>query len=107
MSEMIPFRYAGFWDVPRYLLLKYRGTSLYLFSEFDEAPDEYSESYWVYHVPAFLEPRLHEKDWGGICNMKLECLGTIKVQDVHFDESKRKMLDSECFDRIERMPTST
>src|SRR5690348_9433930 len=28
LSEPIPFRYGGFWDVPRYLLLGYRGKTL-------------------------------------------------------------------------------
>ena len=30
MAEMIPFRYAGFYDVPRFILLRHRGQAIYL-----------------------------------------------------------------------------
>src|SRR5215469_9430106 len=45
LAEIIPFRYAGFWDVPRYILLRYRDRTLLLQSPFDDSTDEYPNFY--------------------------------------------------------------
>jgi hypothetical protein len=103
MSAMIPFRYSGFWDVPRHILLKYRDTWLFLYSEFVENLDEYSDIYAVYRLPTSVGPRLEKESWGFVFDMMLECIGSIKVQDISFDETRRKMLDPKCLDSLDQL----
>ena len=107
MSAMIPFRYSGFWDVPRHILLNYRDTWLFLYREFDDSLDEYSESYAVYRLPDSIGPRLEKENWSFVYELGLECIGKIKVLDVVFDETRRKMLDSKCFDNLDQLQVRT
>ena len=100
---MIPIRYSGFWDVPRHILLKYRNTWLFLYCAFDEDLDDYSETYAVYRLPDSIEPRLEKESWGFVFEMMADCIGTIRVQDVRFDETLRAMLDPSCLDQLSRL----
>lgn len=100
---MIPFRYSGFWDVPRHILLKYRDTWLFLYSGFDDDLDDYSESYAVYRLPPSIERRLEKESWCFVYEMTADCIGTIRVEDVKFDDTKRAMLDPSCFDVLDQL----
>lgn len=57
MAEMLPFGYAGFYDVPRFMVLRFRGVTLVLRSPFDESLDEYPDTYSVHQVPRAIVPR--------------------------------------------------
>ena len=96
MSPMIPFRYSGFWDVPRHILLNYQDTWLFLYSGFDESLDEYSDSYLVYRLHDSVGPRLEKESWAFVYDMLHDCIGTLKVQDIGFDETRRSTLNSKC-----------
>lgn len=84
----VPFRYAGFWDVPRYLWLTYKGAKFYLESPFDEEAEEYPDSYSVYLLPESVDLNATPHNTGA-----MTLLGSIMVRDVHFDQSRRKTLD--------------
>jgi hypothetical protein len=47
---MTPFKYAGFWDFPRCIKLRYRDQYFLLDGPFDEDLDEYPDIYSVYLV---------------------------------------------------------
>ena len=47
---MVPFKYIDFWDVPRFLLLKYRDHLFLLASYFDEEKDDYDDNYSIEHL---------------------------------------------------------
>jgi hypothetical protein len=102
MSAMIPFRYSGFWDVPRHILLRYRDTWLFLYSAFDDDLDDYSETYAVYRLPPSIEPRLETESWGFVFEMTDDCIGTIKVKDVRFDDTKRASLEPSCLEELDQ-----
>jgi hypothetical protein len=101
MSTMIPFRYSGFWDVPRHILLNYQDTWLFLYSRFDESLDEYSDSYLIYRLPDSLGPRLENESWAFVFDMLHDCIGTLKVHDITFDETRRNTLDSKSLENLE------
>jgi hypothetical protein len=101
---MIPFRYSGFWDVPRHILLKHRDTWLFLYCAFDEDLDDYSETYAVYRLPPSIETRLEKESWGFVYEMTNDYIGTIKVQDVRFDDTRRITLDPICLDGFDLIP---
>ena len=102
MAEMIPFRYGGFWDVPRGILLRYCGKVLYLQSPFDDERDEYPDAYSVYLVPDAIGETVLSGDWKPLEQAALSFLGKIPISEVTFDSTKRKSLDFSCLRGILR-----
>lgn len=100
MPQMTPFKYGGFWDVPRYIALEYRGRFLLLESEFDDELDDYPADYTVYALPNSVADALREGSWDFYKTTPKVEIGKIPVQSVFFDESKRKELDASCLDDL-------
>lgn len=100
MAEMTPFRYGGFYDVPRCLSFRYLGIRLLLQSAFDDDVDEYPSDYSIYVVPESTD------DSQPICNPEflnktpMACIGTIAIDRVTFDPSKREAVDASIFDEL-------
>jgi hypothetical protein len=64
MSEMMtPFAYAGFYDVPRTIILLVRKKWILLQSAFDEDLDDYAPEYSVYLLPSSFEPPPPGASW--------------------------------------------
>jgi hypothetical protein len=100
MAEMTPFQYAGFWDVPRYIVLSYRGRCLLLRSEFDEALDEYELNYTVFVLPESAKSAVQDGNWDFYNKTPMAEIGQVPVHDVVFDPSKREELDASCLDNL-------
>jgi hypothetical protein len=95
MAEMTPFKYAGFYDVPRYLKFRY-GTRLYLLqSIFDDALDDYLPEYSVYGLPDSAE-----ESWELSSDSSAIWIGNVPVDQVTFDPSKRQSLDASFVDML-------
>ena len=98
MHTMTPFRYGGFYDVPRCIYLQYKGLHFLLLSEFDEDTDEYTTVYSLYVVPESahsLVPCSPE-----FLSTPMVCIGQIPIDQVTFDISKRKELDASIIDHF-------
>ena len=100
LSNMVPFRYVEFYDVPRAIVLRYKGKLLLLDSPFDDKLDDYSDSYSVYELPESVEPSLAEGSWLFLESARLACVGQIPVKAVRFDSTRRKALDPSVLDNI-------
>ncbi|HUB51902.1 MAG TPA: hypothetical protein VL986_07140 [Terracidiphilus sp.] len=100
MAEIIPFRYGGFWDVPRPILLWYREMTLLLLSPFDEKIDEYPDVYTVHQVPDAISQSVLNGDWALLEGAELRFVGEIPISTVAFDPTKRLMLDSSCLEHL-------
>ena len=100
LSNMVPFRYVEFYDVPRAIVLRYKGKLVLLDSPFDDELDDYSDSYSVYELPESVEPSLEKGSWLFPESAKLACVGQIPVKAVRFDSTKRKALDPSVLDNI-------
>lgn len=104
MSQMVPFRYAFFYDVPRFIKLRYRGWTFLLCSAFDEVLDDYEEKYSVYRIPGTDDFSFREESWlfvesqGLLERRSLSILGYIDVKSVIFDERKHEELDATVLD---------
>jgi hypothetical protein len=96
MAGMIPFQYAGFWDVPRYILLRYCEQTLLLESPFDDDLDEYPSAYSVYQVHCMASGVDLSRDWALLDRAQLRFVGEIPISAVEFDPTKRQALDSAC-----------
>jgi hypothetical protein len=100
MAEMTGFRYVEFYDVPRCIALRYRGKLLLLQSAFDEERDDYPNSYSVYVLPESAERSVSEGTWNFLEYAPMTAIGTIPVDSVKFDPSKRNSLDPSCLDGL-------
>jgi hypothetical protein len=84
----VPFKYAGFWDVPRHLVFAWKGHKVLLESWFNDDLDEYDPQYSVYLLPEDFEA---DKDsW---YESKRRFVGKVDVKSIMFDETKRSWLD--------------
>ena len=100
LAEVIPFRYGGFWDVPRSILLQYRDQTLLLRSPFDETLDEYSDVYSVYQVPETISQSVLSGNWATLEGLELRLIGEIPISTVAFDPTKRRTLESSCLEGL-------
>lgn len=96
---MVAFRYGDFYDVPRLIILRYKGKLLLLQSAFSDALDEYPNVYSVYELPESAEPLL-SGSWIFLEQMTLTSIGEIPVSAVKFDSTKRKTLDPSILDPV-------
>jgi len=100
MPQMIPFRYGGFWDVPRHIVTEYRGHVLLLQSEFDDELDDYAANYTVHTLPESVWKSVQEGDWSFYGKTPMSEVGQIPVSSVSFDPSRRKEFDASCIDDL-------
>ena len=99
MAEMTPFTYGYFYDVPRCIVLRYRGRRFLLQSAFDDDLDEYPTDYSVYLVPESADDS-HPVCSPEFLSTPMVCIGRISVDQVTFDPSRRKALDASCLDSL-------
>lgn len=100
MSNMIPFEYVEFYDVPRCIVLRYKGKLFLIQSAFDESLDDYPSDYSVYLLPESVEDSLKKGSWEFIRSSPMTCIGSVQVAEVVFDSSKRKELDASFLDKL-------
>jgi len=93
---MVPFKYGVFYDVPRLIVLRYKGHLLLLGSYFDENQDEYQDSYSIYLLPSSMEETVSKSIYEGNVDAKL--IGRVLVKSVIFDPTKRKTLNPKFLD---------
>ena len=100
LSELTPFAYGGFYDVPRCLTLRYQGRRFLLFGAFDDDLDEYPSDYSVYVVPEPADDSRPVSSPEFLSNTPMNCIGRISIDQVRFDPSKRQKLDARILDRF-------
>lgn len=99
MTTEVPIRYQGYWDIPRIILVRYRG-QLYLFDcPFSEELDDYPDVYSVYTLPDIPDEETPD-DWTTLVPRATALLGTVPVKRVRFDSTRRKTIGAEVFDLI-------
>jgi hypothetical protein len=76
---MVRFRYVDFYDVPRAIVLSYKGKLLLLDSPFDDKLDDYPDSYSVYELPESVETSLAKRSW--VANSFLTT--SLQISDNH------------------------
>lgn len=99
MSERAPIRYRDFWDVPRIFLARYRGHTFLFDCAFDEALDDYPDSYKVFLLPPLKDEEL-PKDWTILPARATGYLGEVPLGRVLFDPSRRQSIDSGILDEL-------
>lgn len=99
-SKWVSFEYRGFYDFPRTLLLQHLSRWYLLDSAFDDELDEYEESYTVYLLKGGdWADHAKQADWNGFCEQGKK-VGSIKIEEVSFDSTRREKLDGSIFSKL-------
>jgi hypothetical protein len=99
MSQRVPIKYRGFWDVPRIFLAYYEGQTFLFDCAFDEELDDYPETYKVFLMPNLRDDEL-PTDWTTLPQRALRYLGDLPVSQVSFDPTRRQTIDSQPLDAL-------
>ena len=93
MPELwVPFKYYGFWDVPRYIIISFYKCDLYLTAEFNDALDDYETEYSGYLLPKNYDHSI-DVGWRNIKANAIKILKSIPVDRVKFAPSRRKTVE--------------
>jgi hypothetical protein len=95
--DRLPFSYGEFYDFPRMIRFCFEGNWYFLRSEFDDAKDDYDDSYKTYRLPYRTEEEIlsHPNYWMDLSNA--DYLGRITVTELGFDETRRKSIGAHLF----------
>lgn len=91
-SGWLPIKYRDFFDVPRTWWVAWGNTTLLFSCIFDHALDEYPAEYVVRELEV---PPDETSSWAGIESHARRVIGTIPVDSVVFDETRRREVSAE------------
>jgi hypothetical protein len=92
----LPITYRDFYDVPRLIVVEWRGDLYLLDSPFDEDLDDHADTFTVYRLPADARDAVAEASWAALPRSG-EAVGQIAVQAVQFDSTRREAVSDELF----------
>jgi hypothetical protein len=95
----LPIRYRDFYDIPRAIIVEYRGQVYLLDSPYEDEADEYSDQFTVYRLPSELARSLDEISWENLGALGTE-VGHVPAGSIQLDPTRRQYLDDEVFDRV-------
>ena len=98
-TEWIPFIYREFWDVPRALVVQWDERTLFFDCLLDLETEEYPGFCSVYELPSELVPMLPTMSWTDLRHHG-ECVGSLGVGDLEFDESKRSLVSRQSLEKV-------
>ena len=88
--------YRDFYDFPR-MFIAAQDSNLFLFDgSFVDELDDYPNAFEVYRLPP-LQPDELSGSWAGLTNRATERLGSVPVEFVNFDPTRRKYINSNVF----------
>lgn len=99
MNHWIPIRYREFWDVPRIFLVHYQGKCVLFDCLFDEAIEDYPDSYKVYVIPEPSEEEL-AGSWDKLHEKAILDMGEIPIRKVCFDPSIRHEINTRVLEEL-------
>jgi hypothetical protein len=95
----VPIHYREVWDVPRIFVVRYGNRFLLFDCPFDEAIEDYPDSYHVYLMPPLTEQDL-TGSWGHLAERAIEHLADVPISHVQFDPTKRQSVDAALLDEL-------
>jgi hypothetical protein len=91
--------YREFHDVPRVFVACYNGLTFVFDCPFDDDADDYPDEYHVYLMPE-LSPSDLDDSWVTLARKSTCYLGTLPIDEVQFDSTRRFSLESDILDQI-------
>ncbi|MHB1425153.1 MAG: hypothetical protein ACYC3I_18435 [Gemmataceae bacterium] len=99
MNRWASIRYRDFWDVPRIFLVSSQGKCFLFDCAFDEATEDYPDSYRVYVIPDPSEEEL-TGSWDKLHEKATSYCGDVPINKMRFDPSKRREIDTTILDEL-------
>ncbi len=98
-AEWLPIRYRDFYDVPRAIVVEWRG-GLYLFDcLFDDELEDYEPFYNVYLLPDEVKDSIGSMSWTDLGH-RGRLIGRVNTGDIELDVTKREALNASVFERL-------
>jgi len=97
--KYIPIKYREFYDIPRLFIVRYCENTFLFVCEFDEYIDDYSNQYNIYKLKQ-IDNEIMNGDWNTLYNKHIKILGNAYVNEICFDETKRKGIEESCLINI-------
>ena len=96
--------YRDFYDVPRVFMVCFQA-KLFLFDcPFDEGIDDYPDEYEVFELPHDFTEHA-PSDWRRIQSFASKHLGTVRLNEIEFDETRREAVRAGIFRQIRKGTT--
>ena len=96
----LPIQYGEFHDIPRAFVVNDDGNSYFFDCAFSDAIDDYPDDFIVYKLSKKVSLDRSDLPWREL-HSHGERVGTIRVQNVFFDDSKRKAVRGDVVDALE------
>ena len=91
--------YREFYDVPRLIAVDYGGELFVFDALFDDHVDDYADEFTVRRLPKSARPLVTDSSWLPLVGLG-EFVGTVAVQDVEFDSTRRSAIHSRVFETL-------
>lgn len=91
--------YREFYDVPRLIVVEYGGELFVFDALFDDHADEYADEFTVRRLPKSARSLVNDSSWVPLVGIG-EFVGTVPVQDVEFDPTRRSAIRSKVFETL-------
>jgi hypothetical protein len=92
----LPIRYRDFYDVPRAVVVEFRGHMYLLDCLFDHDIDDYEAEYTVYRLPDDFADSIEMMSWTDLGHHGTR-VGALEVSKVVFDPTKRGAISDDMF----------
>lgn len=99
MSTWASIRYRDLWDQPRIFLVDFQDRHFLFDCAFDEATEDYPDQYKVYLMPPLTEAEL-AASWAHFSARAIQYLGDVPLDQVHFDPTRRKEIDTAVLEKL-------
>jgi hypothetical protein len=99
MNTMIDITYREFYDIPRTIYFTFGEHNYFLECLFDDKKDDYSDYYTIYEMPD-LSPEELNGSWENLPNRACSEIGKIKTNEIEFDQTLRKSINSKIMEII-------
>jgi hypothetical protein len=100
MPGWADIKYRDFWDFPRIFLVEHEGRTFLFDNRFDEISEDYTDAYEVFELPALTIQEI-EGDWRTLSTKATARLGTVKLDAVRFDPTRRHQVDVAVLEQLQ------
>jgi len=98
-AQWVNIRYRDFYDIPRAVVVEWKGYTYLLDCVYNDDIDDYDSEYRVYELPDELRDQLDSMSWTDLGH-RGEQVGTVATASVEFDSTKRRALNTEIFEQL-------
>ena len=96
----LPIQYGEFHDIPRAFVVNDGDESYFFDCVFSDAIDDYPDDFIVYKLDEKVSLDRSDFPWRELRSHG-KCIGSIRTQNVCFDDSKRKTIRGDVMDVLE------